>query len=392
MVEEEARVAAAPVEFAEALGVPEMPQSLAPGAGLGMAAMMKAPAPPPVPAYDARSAISREALERAAPVSTTGQALGELFQYGIGTPVTVQRGHSAMVPIVSSNLAYHKDLIYNGDKMPARPLATLRLKNDTGLVLERGPVTVIEGDEYVGEAVLPFTLTGGEVVVPYAVELGIKIREESGASREIRGLNVRGIYLHVEEWDVRWREYQLHSSASQPMTVLVEHLWTAQYELFDSPDPKERTGEHLRFTVEVPAHSETRLRVQERRLISRREELRQQSYQGLQAYVRRGLLDQATYDVLAELLRLWERIFADEKRLVEGEQERQRIYKAQQQIQGNMGALSTAGKEGTLRARYVEQLGTSEDQLKTLAQHESDVRAEIERLKGEIETRMKALG
>ena len=395
VVEEEARVAAGPIEFAEATGAEPGAVSLGAGMGMGalgdMAQMMrfKAAAPPPPP--PAPMAISREALEKAAPVTTTGVALGELFQYVIGTPVTVGRGQSAMVPILAADLGYRKDLLYNGAKMPTHPVATLRLKNESGLTLERGPVTVIEGGEYVGEAVLPFTVIGSEVVVPYAVELGVKVREEGGSSREIRALYIKGAYLLFEEWDVRWQDYQFNNSTGDVMTVLVEHPRTAQYDLVDTPEPKERTDEHLRFEMAAPAQGEARLRVQERCLVTRWEELQRQTYEGLRRYLEQGLLDQAAYDQVAELLKLWDKVAENEKRLNEVDQERQKIYQAQQQIQGNMGALSTTGKEGALRTRYVEQLEASEDQLKTLAQREAERKAEIERLKQEIEARLKAL-
>jgi len=379
VVKEEARVAPAPVDFApeaRTLGVGAAPK------------MMRAAAPPAAPA---KRAITREALERAAPVKTTGEALGELFQYVIGTPVTVGRGQSAMVPIVSASLSYRKDLIYNGSKMATHPVATLRLKNETGLTLERGPVTVLEGGEYSGEAVLLFTVDGGEVVVPYAVELGVKVREQSGSRREVRGLSIQGAYLRFEEWDMRWREYQLNNSTAQPVTVLVEHPRTAHYESFDTPEPKERTDEHWRFELQVPARGETKLRVQARRLVQRREELRKQSYKGLKSYLQRGLMDSATYDRAAELLKLWAKIAESEQRLQKVEKERQKVYKAQVQIQGNMGALSKTGKEGALRARYVEQLEASEGQLGTLAQREADLKADLERLKQEVDQRIEAL-
>jgi hypothetical protein len=388
VVEEEARVAAAPVEYATAfgLGAPEAEALLAEAPSM---AMMRAAAPAPPPH---RKTIGREALEATMPVTAEGEALGELFRYVIGTPVTVGRGQSAMVPLLSSRLDYHKDLLYNSSKMPNHPVAALRLTNETGLTLERGPVTVIEGGEYVGEALLPFTVNGGEVMVPYAVELAVKVREDAGSSRQIRGLQITGAYLHVEEWDIRWREYQLNNSTEQVMEVLVEHPRNAHYELFDTPAPKEHTDEYLRFAVQVPTQGETKLRVQERRLQSRREELRRQSYQGLQSYLKQGLLNREAYDKVAELLGLWEKIADDEKRVQEVEQERQKIYKAQQQIQGNMGTLSTTGKEGALRARYVEQLETGEDQLKALDRQEADLKAEIEGLKEEIQARIKALG
>jgi hypothetical protein len=382
VVEEEARVAAAPVEFAtvdrKARAAPATPRTMYMSKHVSEGAE--------------RAAINREALLDAAPAVAMGEELGELFQYVIGTPVTVRRGHSAMVPILSSELHCHKELLYNGIKMPVHPVASLLLKNETGLTLERGPVTVIHAGAYVGEAVLPFTVTGGEVVVPYAVELGVKIREQRGTSRQIRGLDISKAYLRIEEWDVRWQEYQLRNSTEQAMAVLVEHPRTTHYELFDTAEPQEQTLGHLRFGVEVRAHDEARLRVQERRLVSRREELRKQSHQGLRRYLEEGLLGRDAYDQLIELMALWEKITGCEERLQEAGEERQKIYEAQQQIQGNMGALSDTGKEGTLRARYVERLEATEDQLQSVSQREADLRAEIQGLKQKVEERLKALG
>ncbi|MCP4536990.1 MAG: hypothetical protein GY832_07565 [Chloroflexi bacterium] len=390
VVEEEARVAAAPVDFAGRMAPPAPPAAepeMMMGAGISMAAKMMGEGT----MRSAPKASIRDALAEAAPVTTTGKALGELFQYVIGTPVTVGRGQSAMVPIISADLDYGKDLLYNGAKMATHPVATLRLENATGLTLERGPVTVIEQGQYAGEAVLPFTVDGGEVVVPYAVELGVKVREQRNSRRELRGLSIKGAYAHLEEWHIQQREYQLNNSVGKAVTVLVEHPRTAHYDLFDTIEPKERTEGHWRFEVEVPARGEKTLKVQERRLMRRKEELRKQSYKRLQNFLQKGLLDRGTHDQVSELLRVWEKIEENKQRLVKVEKERQKIYQEQQQIQGNMGTLTQTGKEGKLRSRYVEQLEASEEQLKTLAQKETDVKAEIARLKQEVKKRITAL-
>lgn len=385
VVEEEARVAAAPVAFEDTMrsmgALPETPPAF--GAGLSMKMMAPAPAP---------AAVSRDALAQAAQVSTKGESLGELFQYVIQTPVTVGRGQSAMVPIITSDLEFHKDLLYNGRKLPTHPVATLRLRNTVGLTLERGPVTVIEGGEYVGEAVLPFTVTGGEVVVPYAVELGVKISEQSINNREIRRLDFKGAYLQFEEWDVHQQLYRVTNTTARPLTVLVEHPRNTAYELFDTPQPAERTEETLRFAVAVAPQSETTFKAQERRLTRRQEDLQRQSYEGLQRYLKQGLLDQRMLDQISKLLMLWNTITDYEKKLAELDAERAKIYQAQQQIQGNMGALTQTGKEGALRARYVEQLEATEEQLKGLARQEEDHKTAIAQVKADIETRLRALG
>jgi hypothetical protein len=294
-----------------------------------------------------------------------------------------------MVPILSGKLEYRKDLLYNGAKMPNHPVATLRLENKTGLTLERGPLTVLENGEYVGEAVLPFTANTAELAVPYAVELGIKFSEHADSRRELHSLHVKNAYLHFEHWDIRWREYQAVNSTEQPVTVLIEHPRSQRYDLFDTLSPRETTSDYVRFELEVAPHKEETLRVQERRLISKREALRKQSAKGLRDYLKKGLLEQETHDRLAGILTIWEQIDDKEQALAECDKERQKVYKAQQQIQGNMKALKTEGKEGALRTRYVEQLEISEEQLRALVLQEKALKKEIEALKVDVKKRLK---
>ena len=382
VIEEEGRVAAGPVDFEMAMtgAVPEA----GPPAPAPVTRSLSATAQPAARRRARR--LDVDALQQAAAVETKGSDLGELFQYRIGTPVTVSRGHSAMVPIMQATLPYKKNLIYNGRKMPVHPVATMRFDNKTGLTLEQGPVTVLEAGEYMGEAVLPFTVIGSEILIPYAVELGVKIDEHSGTRREIRGLDIKGAYLQFEEWDVRWHEYQIDNATANPVILLLEHARTSYYKLFDTPEPAERTAGQLRFQVEVPPHGEVTLKVQERRLTRRREEIKRQSYAGLQAYLKQGLLKQRDLSQLTQLLKLWENLGDNEERLAQLEKDRGKIYTAQQQVQGNMAALGQTGKEGALRARYVEQLETTEKQLRALEQQEALTKAEIERVQSEIDT------
>jgi len=383
-IRDESRVAAGPVEFAQA--APSPAPKLA-----RMTAMAEAPAAlgsAAMPAAAPRG-VSADALARAVPVAASGAELGELFAYQIATPVTVGRGQSAMAPIVSARLDCRKELLYNGSKLASHPVATLRMPNSTGLTLERGPATVIDNGQYAGEAVLPLTAAEGEIVVPYAVELAIKVQEESQNSRQLHALRVSGHYLLIEEWDVRTRRYQLNNSSAQAITVLVEHPRSASYELAGTPAPQEQTAEHLRFAVQTPGRGEATLAVAERCLISRREEIRGQSAQSLHSYLARGLLDAKTHSRLAGLLSLWEQIAAQERRLAQIEQERQKLYQSQEQARGNMGALGATGKEGELRASYVDKLRASEQQLDGLAGEEQKLQAEIARLKAEVEAALR---
>ncbi|MCB9104115.1 MAG: hypothetical protein H6633_07700 [Anaerolineales bacterium] len=329
-----------------------------------------------------------ESVESAA----AGHSLGELFQYNITTPVTVGRGQSAMVPIVSSTLKGKKDLIYNGSKMATHPVATLRFKNSTNLTLEHGPVTVLEKGEYVGEAVLPFTADQAEAVISYAVELGLHIKEEHQSESQLHGLHIKDGYLLQQVYQIQRTIYQIDNRTPQPKTVLIERQRQTRAAPYDMPEPTETTLDFYRYQVETQPSRITTFTAQERRLVSRREELYQQSYQGLQKYFDDKFLDAATYQKLKDLLDIWGEI-AQMKQAIEAQEARRgQIYVAQDQIQKNMAALSQDGEEGRLRGQYVKQLGDSESQLAEIAQMITATQSKIKQQQAEIDKLIAALG
>jgi hypothetical protein len=382
VVKEEDRVAAGPIMFEGAVAAAaDMP--------------MAPPAAAPAAQFRARpgrmQALKAEALAETVESAATGKALGELFQYNVGLPVTVGRGQSAMVPIVSNTLSPKKDLIYNGVKMPQHPVATLRFKNSTGLTLERGPVTVLENGEYVGEAVLPFTADEAEAVISYAVELGVHIKEEHRSESQFHALEIKDRYLVQHLYHISRTIYSVDNRTPQSKTILIEQAINGHYTPFDSPDPVEKTLETRRYKVEAPAGKTTGLTIQERQLKSQHEALQNLSYQGLQKFFEGRFLDKQTYEALKALLDIWAEIARLQRSITEQEARREKIYKAQEQIQKNMTALSKDGEEGRLRGRYVKQLTQSEEELAEVDQAITHIQTQIEQKQAQVEQRIAGL-
>ncbi len=391
-VRDEDRIAAAPVVFEGAVLRADAPppRMSATAAAAPMRTMcMSEPDLDRVLAMD-MDTMDMDTIAASVKSAATGQAMGELFQYNVSVPVTVGRGQSAMVPIVSSTLTRKKDLIYNGAKMPTHPVATLRFKNETGLTLERGPVTVLETGEYVGEAVLPFTADGVEAVISYAVELGLHIKEEVKTESQLQSLWIKEGYLLQNLYDIRRTTYRLDNRTAQAKKVLIEHA-LSDYVIFDTPPPAEKTLDTHRYQVDAPAGKVAEFMVQERYPLTRREELHNLSYQGLQRYFADKLLDQKVYEGLRALLDAWAEITRLEKAVADQEQQRGKIYKAQEQTQKNMAVLSNAGEEGKLRGRYVKQLTESEEQLTEIERIVARLQAEIEQKKANVEQMIAAL-
>jgi hypothetical protein len=377
VVQEEARAVAGPVEFAaapldaDALDIPAFVRR-APGAP-GLKAMA-------VP----MARLSAAAVDEATAVAATGEVQGEYFSYVITQPVTVRRGRSAMVPILQQAVRYRKERIYNGAKRRVHPVVTARFENQTGLTLERGPVTVVEEGEYAGEAMLPFTGAGTEVILAYAVDLGVKVSEESSSEQVLTSVNIQKGLLVVEEHQVQRTKYRVENNNDRPVDLIIEHPRLANYAPFETAEPLETTAEACRYAVHAGAHSTVTFRAAQRRQVARREEIRSQRMEQVRRWLRDRVLDQNAFDALQKVLALYEKIAEHQAALKDNDSRRKEIAEEQKTIQGNLGALRDQGEEADLRRRYVRSLNELEDQLGQIKADEARRREEIDRTQGAI--------
>lgn len=380
VVKEENRVVAGPVMFGAAVeeAMPaeadiEMVRSAAAGRSAPMRAMRSAPADDAT-----RGGISMDMLSDSIPAAASGKELGELFQYNVSVPVTVGRGQSAMAPIISDRLKVKKELIYNRLKMETHPVAALRFDNSTGLTLERGPVTVLDEGQYVGEAVLPFTSSGSETVISFAIELGVHIKEEEKYETQLHGLNIKDHFLIHQSYDIRQTCYSIDNRSPETKTILLERPRDKRFETFDTIEPSEKTLETVRYKVEAPAGKLTEFISKERRLRVHKQELKDLSYSGLNYYFKDKFLDQKTYKDLKTLLDVLAEIGDLKASIAKEEKTRERIYKSQEQIRSQLAVLAKDGEEGRLRGRYVMQLSRQEEELAAAAKKIAETTATIE--------------
>ena len=390
VVQDEARVASGPVQFDEAL--PPMSEV---GAYGGMATMPPAPmmaAPAMARMRTAKAAFSRQDMAQSQPASAKGNDLGELFQYEVTSPVTVKRGESALVPILNQDLPYRHELLYNGQKMPDHPVAALRFKNETGLVLERGPITVIEDGEYRGEALIPFTSQGGEVYLAYAVELGLKVSESQSNQTETNRIEVRDGLLYFNEIMRANNTYNLENNLTQDRIVTVEQPVRSDYELDPAMErPGEQTAEFYRWKIVCQGRHRTSFVVKERRLNWRSEQVVYQDYQKLADYFQNNWLDAATLSRLKEILQEQDTLRRNEQEINGYDTERNELYRRQEGLRQNMSTLATTGDEAQLRRRVFEQLSRSEERLSEIDGRVQDLTAENKQRQAGLEKMLREL-
>ena len=108
--------------------------------------------------------------------AATASKLGDYFQYAIDHEVNLPRQKSALLPIVGKDVEGERVSIYNEKTHPKFPLLGLVFKNNTGVHLTQGPITVYEGSTYAGDARILDLQKDERRLLSYAIDLGTEVQ------------------------------------------------------------------------------------------------------------------------------------------------------------------------------------------------------------------------
>ncbi len=378
-VRDEARIAAGPIEFEGALPQHSSPtQRVFNSLAEDTDGPQERARPMRTAAQDATLSHSYAADDNQLlrpDIVAEGRELDELFEYRLGH-ISVGAGESAMAPIAQHVSNYHRELLYNGAKHPDHPVVALRLRNETGLTLERGPITITEDGQYRGEAMLPFTRQDAEIVLAYAVELGITVRAETIQSTSLAGLSLAGAYLHLQRHLSLVTTYTLFNRTGQHETVTLERARHGDTELTGTSPPDEETGEHRRWRVACAPQAFTTFTVTERRLIEWQDDVMDQELAALSRYLEERFLDGATRHGLETILRLRQSIAGADDQLLMLQAEQIDLGVRQDRLRQNLTIISANQDEQEIRRRSAEMFRRTQDR-------EDQIVAEIERVQAE---------
>jgi hypothetical protein len=311
-----------------------------------------------------------------------GEALGKLFRYEIAAPVSIARQRSAMLPIVTEDVAAEKVSVYDDRVMPKHPLAGVRLVNSTKLDLMQGPITVFEAGAYAGDARIEDLPAGSSRLLTYAVDLDVEVapRFEPRPEELVSVKLVKGT-LVVSRKLARRKLFEVKNSGSEPVRLLVEHPLEPGWTLVAPAEPTEKTRDRYRFAVTAEPGKPATLAVAEERLVSQTVALTNLDETAILLYSRAEVTSPAVKQALADVIerkREIERLAQERSRR---EQEIRVVDQEQERIRQNMAQLDRASD---LYTRYVRKFAEQEDRIESL-------RKEIAEFQGQEENARRGL-
>jgi len=380
VVEEQARVASAPRRMESAMAPPLPARAMAMMAPASAPASYGAPGggpqgfgPPPGAMGDSFQQIAAGAAHL--------EQRGELFEYRVADPVSLKRGGSAMVPIITSALDVTRDRIWRmGDPPPPDLVASF--ENTSGAVLEEGPAVVYEGGGYAGEAMIPYSARGGRVRFAYAKDLGVRCTSSTTARDSMVGVRLLDSTMVEDQLREFTHSLRIESDHDEEVKVLVEMANLPSRRLRKGV-PVETGAKMYRFAVTIPPHG-----VAETTVVEGQPTARSVAYGGLDVHqIARWLdgkfLDEQIATSLREIVAM-----EDEGRLLDQGREHQTKLRLErhdeiQRLAHQLSVLAQQGPEGHLRLRYAEQMeaaqravGEAEGEIRSLEKHAEKKRAE----------------
>jgi hypothetical protein len=289
---------------------------------------------------------------------------GELFQYAIEQPVSIERQKSAMIPIVNQEVEAQKVSIYNESVQPRFPLNGLRLKNTTPLHLMQGPVTVFDGGVYAGDARIEDLQPKEERLIAYAMDLAVEVEpQHKGGASEITSVKIVKGTLIATHKSLREKTYHVKNRSDEKRILLIEHPFDSSWKLVSPEQTAERTQTVYRFRVEVEPRKSASLDVKEERVSSQQIALIHYDVDAILFYVGSKVLSAKAREALQKVVGMKMKLNDITSRRAEAQQEINNIGAEQARIRENMERLE---RHSELYARYVKKFDQQETQIESL--------------------------
>ncbi len=324
--------------------------------------------------------------------NTTGDEIGDLFEYRIEQPVTVLRDRSALIPIIQTKMDGERVSVYNEAARRDRPFSGVLLKNMTSLTLESGSLTVIDGDAYAGEALMERLKAKEQRLISFALDLGTHVRVRNQQDREpAKIVKVVNSVFQVHYFRTSEKVYQISNQTERAKVLYIEYPIQDGWELSDdSPAPDYKTQRYYRFRVELKPLEEKELKITVRQPLMDNYQLTSLSKTDLQLFVSQRYINEETRARLEKLIDLRIRIAEIQNKLASFEDEVEKIEADQKRLRENIEALSKTAEAKTLIARYIAKANEQETRLEEMEKESKTLEAEKLRLEGELMREIRA--
>jgi len=354
------------------------------GSAVNAAPMAKARRDAKRESMDSASALT-ESYEQSFDAQSSGEALGDMFEYAIKQNITVLQNQSALVPIVQARVDAEKVTLWNA--AAHTPVRALWLTNSSGLTLDAGSFNIVEAEAFAGEGLLSEVHPNERRLISYAADTAVRVKSEGSSEQRpyTRIRAARGILFLTRELR-ETRTYTISNSDTTDRSVVIEHPSRSGWHFIkEDMKPDETSNSYHRFRIKVAPASTEKLSVAEYYPQENTYALNTIDDSTIGFILKTTGIQPQVEAALRKLLAKKDEIAAVQRQLQERHNEVERITREQARIRENMKSLKGSAEEKALVQRYVTGLNQQEDRLAALNSEISAKEVELNARQGEYQ-------
>lgn len=198
---------------------------------------------------------------------TNTRNAGDMFVFTTPKPVTLERQQSAMIPLVQTNFDAKKVSIFDGRNagygVSSNPALGVKFKNNSGMKLPAGPITIYDDGTYVGDALLEFLPENAERMISYGDDLSVTGTVSASEAAKTDTVTVVKGVLNISIKHVYEKVYTFKNNSTKDKNIVVEHPIMNNSKLIEPQKYMDKTGTLYRFDVKIKNGSEAKILVKE---------------------------------------------------------------------------------------------------------------------------------
>jgi len=305
--------------------------------------------------------------------------VGEVFQFEIESPVTIERQRSAMIPIISSNITGRRVSIYSQTDGRPNPMRGVEIVNESNLQLLPGPISVFDAAAYAGDAQIGHISKGDKRLLAYSVDLDVNVLTRAqNASTTTRLKIVDGMILRTISSTTSLSYAFDNKDPKRARTIIVEQPRMDGWNLVEPKKPLEETQQLYRFEVPVEAGKTAAFSVTQERTESESVAIASYDMPSILGFHKGGKLSSAVLKAIEEVGRRQAEINTVEREIAELDRQKNEIDAEQSRIRENMAKIDRASQ---LYTRYMTKLTDQENTLEDLRERRKAAGARLETLR-----------
>lgn len=355
-------------------------------------------------------------LERAgedAPAASAGAASAERMQasvraqvlprdvagsvrYEIGTPVSIARGATALVPILNERMEGEDVFLYRPDGSAPlsnrHPWRAGRLVNRGTLPLQPGPMAMFADGAFVGEGLIDRLHPDESAFVPYALDSSAVVRELVEDRHEpVRIVAIARGVARVEDYQVHATRYEIQTGASVPARMFVRHVASDGFEVLDLPPQTQKTGSGYLVPIPLAPARTSVLEIKERKLLERSIQIADHLGPVLNAYASSTNVPEALRDALQNAAALRQQLADVEAEIDQlSEQVLDLGYRANE-VRASLQAIGQDRRAADLRRKLLDTLGKLVEDSEKIGRTLTERRAAQVELQARLQAAVQAL-